>query len=108
MGKGGPGCHGSGSEARPPHRLLKGRTGTMLSPTTYRIHSLACWLLIGMGITHASGTLVDLFHPTFFGPTDAQVQADLRTTPVALGTWLRAEGMTVWSGNLGWNLNMSL
>ena len=47
----------------------------MLSSSTYRIHGLACWILIGLGTAHALGTLVDAFAPTFFAPSDLQVVA---------------------------------
>src|SRR4051794_29123230 len=80
----------------------------MLPRHISRIHGLACWLLIGLGTAHAAGTLVDLFAPTFFAPRDPQVVADMRATPVALGTWLGGESMTVWRGHLGWNFNIGL
>src|SRR5262249_3538415 len=80
----------------------------MLSRSTYRIHGLACWLLVVLGTAHASGTLVDCFRPTFFAPRDPQVVADMQATPVAIGAWLGGERMTVWRGHLGWNFSMSL
>ena len=40
----------------------------MLSRGNSRIHALACWVLIGRGVAHGLGTLVDVFAPTFFVP----------------------------------------
>src|SRR5438034_6870195 len=73
----------------------------MLSRFTYRIHAVACWILIGLGTAHGLGTLVDVFAPTFFAPRDPQVLAQMRATPAALGTWVAAERLTVWNNHLG-------
>src|SRR5262245_51678314 len=80
----------------------------MLSRKIYRIHGLACWILIGLGAAHGIGTLVDVFTPTFFAPSDPQVLADMRATPVAIGAWLGGERMTMWRGHLGWNFSTAL
>src|SRR5205807_4309804 len=73
-----------------------------------RTHGLACWILIGLGTGHGLGTLVDVFAPTFFAPRDPQVLADMRATPVALGTWVFAEHLTVWNNHLGCNFSHAL
>jgi hypothetical protein len=80
----------------------------MLSRNVQRIHALACWTLIALGLAKALLALVDVFAPTFFAPRDPQVLADMRATRVAVGAWLGAEGMTVWSGHLGWNFSTAL
>lgn len=80
----------------------------MLSRSIYRIHGLACWILIGLGVAHALGTLVDVFVPTFFAPRDPQALADMRATPVTLGTWVAAEQLTVWNTHIGCSLSAAL
>jgi hypothetical protein len=80
----------------------------MLSHSVYRIHGLACWILIGLGAARGLGTLVDVFVPTFFAPSDPQVLAEMRATPVAIGTYLGGDRMTTWLGHLGWSFSTAL
>jgi hypothetical protein len=72
-----------------------------------RLHSLGCWVLIGMGVAHGGGTLYDVFSPKFFTPLDPDVLQAMRATPVTIAARLGGN-MSVWSGHLGWNLSHSL
>src|SRR5262245_19184170 len=80
----------------------------MLPPAIYRIHSVACWILIGLGLGHGLATMVDVFAPTFFTPRDPEVLDQMRAAPVSIGAWLGVPEMTVWRGHLGWNFSVAL
>ncbi|MBM4072787.1 MAG: hypothetical protein FJ271_28250 [Planctomycetes bacterium] len=73
----------------------------MLSRFNYRIHAVACRILIGLGTAHVLGTLVDVFAPTFFAPDSPRVLAQMRATLVELGAWVGAERLSVWNMHLG-------
>jgi hypothetical protein len=80
----------------------------MLSRRVNRIHGLACWILIVLGVAHALGTVADAFAPTFFAPHDSHVLAQMRITPTALSVWFGAPRMTVWTLYLGCSISQGI
>jgi hypothetical protein len=64
-------------------------------------------IYFALGAAHALATIVDVFRPTFFAPTDRKLIEPLKHAPVQLAAWFGRKSY-FWSAWLGFNISHSI